>query len=110
VDGFSKSAAKIRNRIFGCYFSQKISALRCEYRQVNHNLRHFNASRLAAIGVFLVIFLIALLFTFSNFRVVWGIGAVQRTNAKALWVFLTLIFLAFDVYAELNVQQLRKIA
>ena len=87
-----------------------IENLRCEYQQVNHNLRHFNTSRLAAIGVFLIIFLIALLFTFSNFRVVWGTGADQRTNAKALWLFITLFFLTFDVYAELNIQQLRKIA
>lgn len=84
--------------------------LRCEYRQVNRNLRHLNASRLAAIGVFLFVFLIALLFTFSDFRVVWGIGANQRRNASSLWLFITLLFLAFDVYSELNVQRLHKIA
>ena len=90
--------------------NNNLENLRCEYEQINLNLRHFHNSRLIAIGIYLIIFLVALLFTFSSFRVEWGRGEDRLSNLKILWAFFTVIFLAFDVYLELNLHQLKKTA
>jgi hypothetical protein len=84
--------------------------LQGEYSQVNQNYRHFNNLRLTVFCFYFVIFLVAIVLTYSNFKVVWGRYGDQQSSAKLLWFLVTAVFLSIDIFCELNIRQLQRIA
>ena len=84
--------------------------VRCEYIQVNQNYRQLVNLRFCCFGLYLIIFLIAVVLTFSNFTVSWGRGEDQLTNLRILWILITVVFTALDIYLEINLRSLLKTA
>ncbi len=83
--------------------------LRCEYLQVNQNYRHFSKRRLAAVGFYFLVFLVITLFFFQILQAT-GNSDKQRTSSRLMGFFFTSMFLSFDIFCELNLRQLQKIA
>ena len=83
--------------------------LRCEYLQVNQNYRHFNKRRLAAVGFYFLVSLVIALFLFRILQATVN-SDQQRTSSRLMSFFFTSMFLSFDIFCELNLRQLQKIA
>ena len=81
-----------------------------EYAEVNSNFRYFQKLRNSVILVYLVVFFITLLFLVDFISINWWSGDKRITQTKTMGIILTLIFLCFDIYYFLILQQLQNYA
>ena len=85
--------------------------LRCEYSEVNHNHRHYSNLRFAAFTLYFVVLGGLLYFSYGGGTKLSSLSwwtVISRTQIIAL--LLTAAFFAFEIFCELTMRQLRKVA
>jgi hypothetical protein len=85
--------------------------LRCVYSEVNHNHRHYSNLRFAAFTLYFVVLGGLLYFSYGGGTKLSSLGwweVISRTKMIAL--LLTAAFFAFEIFCELTMRQLRKVA
>jgi hypothetical protein len=85
--------------------------LRREYAELNHNHRHYSNLRHGALALYLVVLSGLLYFSYgggTRLNVLSWWDTILRTKALAL--LLTALFFAFDIFCELTMRRLGRVA